>query len=208
MWRFLAFKNILTVYKMKRGECNYCHKSFVRVDRHKCKRKQTLIEELQKELIEKTEIISELQDEIKSLRSAVRNAENQPSLLKLIKKLVVKKRKKIPTVNTIIVEKCSMTDRGSRKNIPKAVRIALWEEHFTDDNAKGVCKVCNCEIKISNFEAGHIVSWAKGGSDTLNNLLPVCSLCNKSMGTENLLEFKEKYFANLYEDEYNCYNIE
>jgi len=206
---------------MKRGECNNCHKSFVRVDRHKCKRKQTLIEELQKEVIEKTEIISELQDEIiekteiiselqdiiKSLRSAVRNAENQPSLLKLIKKLVVKKKKKIPTVNTI-VEKCSMTDRGSRKNIPKAVRIALWEEHFTDDNAKGICKVCNCEIKISNFEAGHIVSWAKGGSDSLNNLLPVCSLCNKSMGTENLLEFKEKYFANLYEDEYNCYNIE
>ena len=83
---------------------------------------------------------------------------------------------------------------GVRRAIPKTVRIALWENHFTDDNAKGNCNVCRCEIKISNFEAGHIVSRAKGGSDNLSNLLPLCSLCNKSMGTENLLEFKRKYF--------------
>ena len=74
---FLAFKNILSIYKMK-SQCDYCHKSFVRVDKHKCKRKQTLIDELQKEVNDKTEIILELQDEIKSLKTALRNAENEP----------------------------------------------------------------------------------------------------------------------------------
>ena len=63
---------------VKQSQCDYCHKSFVRVDKHKCKRKQTLIDELQKEVNDKTEIISELQDEIKSLKTALRNAENEP----------------------------------------------------------------------------------------------------------------------------------
>ena len=95
-----------------------------------------------------------------------------------------------------------------RKSIPKTVRIALWEIYFTDDNAKGNCNVCNCEIKITNFEAGHIIASAKGGNDNIDNLVPVCSLCNKSMGVENLLEFKAKYFSSRVEDENNVYLIE
>jgi hypothetical protein len=95
-----------------------------------------------------------------------------------------------------------------RKSIPKAVRIALWEIYFTDDNAKGNCNVCNCEIKITNFEAGHIIASAKGGNDNIDNLVPVCSLCNKSMGVENLLEFKAKYFSSRVEDENNVYLFE
>lgn len=82
-----------------------------------------------------------------------------------------------------------------RKAIPKAVRTTLWNIHFSEDKAKGNCKVCDGEIKISNFEAGHIIASASGGTDNLDNLLPLCSLCNKSMGTENLLDFKAKYFS-------------
>ena len=70
-------------------QCDYCFKTFARVDRHKCKKKklvvdeldkQTLINKLEKEVSDKTEIILELQYEIKSLRAALRNAESEPRM--------------------------------------------------------------------------------------------------------------------------------
>lgn len=81
-----------------------------------------------------------------------------------------------------------------RKAIPKAVKTTLWNIHFTENNAKGECKVCNKEIKMTDFDAGHIVAVANGGSNNLDNLIPVCNLCNKSMGVQNLNEFKKLYF--------------
>ena len=93
------------------------------------------------------------------------------------------------------MEKQSKELTKKRKAIPKAVRTTLWNIHFSEDKAKGNCKVCDGEIKISNFEAGHVIASASGGTDNLDNLLPLCSLCNKSMGTENLLDFKTKYFS-------------
>ena len=70
-------------------QCDYCFKTFARVDRHKCKKKklvvdeldkQTLINKLEQEVSDKTEIILELQYEIKSLRAALRNAESEPRM--------------------------------------------------------------------------------------------------------------------------------
>ena len=81
-----------------------------------------------------------------------------------------------------------------RKTIPKAVKITLWNKYFGEDHAKGTCNVCQREIKMTEFDAGHIVAVANGGSDNLDNLAPVCGTCNKSMGTQNLQEFKAVYF--------------
>jgi 5-methylcytosine-specific restriction endonuclease McrA len=58
----------------------------------------------------------------------------------------------------------------------------------------GLCFVCSCSVNIENFHTGHIISVKNGGTDNINNLRVVCSLCNLSMGTKNLDEFKNKYF--------------
>ena len=58
-------------------------------------------------------------------------------------------------------------------------------------------------MKVTNFEAGHIISHAKGGEDNIDNLLPICSLCNKSMGTENLIDYKLKYYSNKIKNDYS-----
>jgi len=81
-----------------------------------------------------------------------------------------------------------------RKTIPKAVKITLWNKFFGEDNAKGKCEVCQREIKMTEFDAGHIIAVTNGGSDNLDNLAPVCGTCNKSMGTQNLQDFKTVYF--------------
>jgi len=56
--------------------------------------------------------------------------------------------------------------------------------------------VCNSKITIKDFHAGHIQSVKDGGSNNINNLAPVCSGCNLSMGAQNLYLFRDKYFSN------------
>ena len=70
-----------------------------------------------------------------------------------------------------------------KKNIPTALRREVWIKHNGKVfNAK--CKVswCNNEISPFNFECGHNIPESKGGKTNLDNLLPICSSCNKSMG--------------------------
>ena len=80
-----------------------------------------------------------------------------------------------------------------REQLPKTVRNALWINYY-DDRRVGMCQCCKREqISIGNFQAGHIVAHANGGKTTLDNLVPICTLCNLSMGTHNLNDFIKKY---------------
>jgi 5-methylcytosine-specific restriction endonuclease McrA len=81
-----------------------------------------------------------------------------------------------------------------RKSIPKIVRNLVWDKNIGKEKGIGECDVCKSEIDSKNFECGHIISVKDGGGTNIENLLPICSSCNKSMGPKNLLEFKEKYF--------------
>jgi hypothetical protein len=81
-----------------------------------------------------------------------------------------------------------------RESIPKTVRNALWINYFKEDSRTGKCQCCLREIiSISNFNCGHIVAHANGGKTTLDNLVPICTLCNTSMSTYNLKDFIKKY---------------
>jgi hypothetical protein len=66
-------------------QCKYCHKSFAQLDRHKCKVEQKLIEKLNRELNDKTDIIIshefliiELQEKVEFLKTALMNAQKEP----------------------------------------------------------------------------------------------------------------------------------
>jgi 5-methylcytosine-specific restriction endonuclease McrA len=81
----------------------------------------------------------------------------------------------------------------AREPIPKCVRNALWINFFKDARV-GMCQCCLREtISIGNFHAGHIKAHANGGSTTLDNLVPICMLCNTSIGKHDLNEFIIKY---------------
>ena len=84
-----------------------------------------------------------------------------------------------------------------RKSIPKPVRVQVWNQYIGEKNGIGKCNVCATEIKVSNFDCGHIVASIDGGPDILKNLVPICRLCNLSMGKENLNDFKKKYFSDI-----------
>jgi 5-methylcytosine-specific restriction endonuclease McrA len=80
-----------------------------------------------------------------------------------------------------------------REPIPKCVRNALWINFFKNQR-EGKCQCCLREtISIGNFHAGHIKAHINGGSTSLDNLVPICMLCNTSMGKYDLNEFISKY---------------
>jgi hypothetical protein len=82
---------------------------------------------------------------------------------------------------------------AKRENIPKTVRNALWINFFKTER-EGKCRCCLREtISIGNFHAGHIKAHANGGLTTLDNLVPICALCNLSMQKMDLNEFIVKY---------------
>ena len=85
--------------------------------------------------------------------------------------------------------------KTTRKTIPKTLRNQVWKKSF--ETLKGICPVCESnEIEAFDFHCGHMISVKNGGTDTLDNLLAICSQCNLSMGSTNMDEFKIKYFPN------------
>ena len=77
--------------------------------------------------------------------------------------------------------------------IPSTIRNCVWNKYMGDTKKKGLCFCCNSEqITFANFECGHIQAVSKNGETTINNLRPICSLCNKSMGTNNMEEFMDQ----------------
>jgi hypothetical protein len=75
--------------------------------------------------------------------------------------------------------------RQRKAPIPKALREALWLQHF-GKAFESKCSVAWCpnRITVYDFQAGHNVPESKGGATTLENLVPICSRCNLSMGSQ------------------------
>jgi GTPase Era involved in 16S rRNA processing len=81
-----------------------------------------------------------------------------------------------------------------RRPLPLAVRHRVWNSYIGQKNAIGNCYVCKKEINMQYYECGHIISHHNGGSNDISNLRPVCSGCNKSVGTRNMNDYIKEYF--------------
>lgn len=94
--------------------------------------------------------------------------------------------------------------RRVKKTISKALRIAVWDTNGGADRRSMNCYAgCGRKIFLESFECGHNIAESLGGETVLNNLKPVCSVCNKSMGTSTFAEFRAKSgFVNSYVNSY------
>jgi hypothetical protein len=83
--------------------------------------------------------------------------------------------------------------RVKKEIIPATLKNILWHTYF-NTSITGLCQCCKVEtISKAIFDAGHIISEKNGGKVTLENLKPICKLCNSSMGKTNMDEFMKKY---------------
>jgi 5-methylcytosine-specific restriction endonuclease McrA len=80
------------------------------------------------------------------------------------------------------------TAEPKRRAIPIKKRKALWKTYFGAAES-GACQCCDAPILVSGWEQAHILAVANGGGNELPNLVPTCVSCNRSMGTENLLDW-------------------
>lgn len=78
-----------------------------------------------------------------------------------------------------------------KQQMNKTTRALVWNKYYKDNIGSALCFVCKInKITPFYFECGHIVSEKDGGTSTVDNLRPICGMCNKSMGTKNMNEFK------------------
>jgi hypothetical protein len=77
-----------------------------------------------------------------------------------------------------------------KKNIPKAIREQLWIQKI-GKKFEAKCKTtwCHNTINVFDYQAGHDIPECKGGVTDISNLIPICSRCNLSMGSQ--YTFKE-----------------
>lgn len=83
--------------------------------------------------------------------------------------------------------------KSVRPNIPKNIRIEVWENEHGKQCYIGWCYCCRQELEVNDFEAGHIKPYFHGGADQVENLKPICNSCNISMTTLHMYEYMIRY---------------
>jgi 5-methylcytosine-specific restriction endonuclease McrA len=83
-----------------------------------------------------------------------------------------------------------------KKKIPKALAEQVWITAM-GHRFEGKCRVSWCKNKISvfDYECGHNVPESKGGKTTLDNLVPICARCNRSMSDTYTIDEWTRRFA-------------
>ena len=76
-----------------------------------------------------------------------------------------------------------MAKKIYKQHIPSALRQATWLHH-NGQVFSAKCNVTWCKNVTTpfTFEVGHNVPECRGGTLDIDNLRPICSCCNRSMG--------------------------
>jgi 5-methylcytosine-specific restriction endonuclease McrA len=84
-----------------------------------------------------------------------------------------------------MTETITKEPKESKATIPKALREQVWLTHM-GRRYEGKCIVhwCKNNMTVHDFHVGHDIPESKGGATALSNLLPICSRCNLSMGSQ------------------------
>jgi 5-methylcytosine-specific restriction endonuclease McrA len=93
------------------------------------------------------------------------------------------KKKKVSTRKT-------KSDEKSPKSrvAMKAMSNTLFTKYITETN-QVKCVICSTLLLQHNMQVGHVISRKNGGSDTIDNLRPICGSCNSSLGETNVTDY-------------------
>lgn len=80
----------------------------------------------------------------------------------------------------------NQSQSAKRSGIPFHVRQLVWRKVNEGTSTIGRCYACDEVLKLNDMECGHVVAHALGGTTDTSNLMPVCRMCNRDMGIQNL----------------------
>lgn len=94
----------------------------------------------------------------------------------------------------VVVPEYKIETRSYTKaKIPQIVRSHTWLK-WMGRKFDAKCYACGVkDIDPFNFECGHIEAEKFGGETTLDNLRPICSGCNRSIGVRNMIDFVKEF---------------
>ena len=105
-----------------------------------------------------------------------------------VKKEVIEPVSSIPTkkeeINDVLSIKLTepVPPKKEGRSIPKSLREEVWTRYCGKTFEKK-CSIrwCSNKMTVFNYECGHDIPFSKGGKTTIENLIPICGKCNKSM---------------------------
>jgi hypothetical protein len=93
-----------------------------------------------------------------------------------------------------VIARAIDSKKYSKKSIPKAVKSHIWEHYIGRHINEHRCLCCKkAYIRNTDFVTGHVISEANGGTLEINNLRPICAVCNNGMGKMNMVDYVKKY---------------
>ncbi len=137
---------------------------------------------------------SHLSSEDKPIKKTVKKTKKDKSeeheevtttITKVVKKVKKVKPKKIKEEieDEKEEEKSEPKKKAKRPNIPKYVKTECWQTHIGKKIGSLLCPYCTTnELTQLNFECGHVLAYAEGGTLEISNLRPLCKTCNSSLG--------------------------
>jgi hypothetical protein len=183
-------------YKTDTINCPCCNKllSKSHLSRHKktCKQRQKQTEE-PTEHVDSLTVSNEALPQITELRKQLFEMhEKHSSEIQTLKECIVSLQAHQPSNDTVSETQNSATSKQQRKKakITQAMRIVCWNTYIGEEIGKTQCVCCKTNfITQHNFQCGHVVAEANGGTVQVDNLRPICAVCNNSMGTMDMKEF-------------------
>lgn len=147
---------------------------------------KTKIQHLDKKTTQKE--ITNITEE-KKIKKNIKKDETKIKKEKSIDEKEISEKKIKKTVKKEINEK-----KIKKKSIPPSLKIKVWNKYIGDEIGKTKCLCCKLQdIYQASFSCGHIISEHFGGELKLNNLKPICSSCNSSMGTKNMNDYIKEF---------------
>jgi len=131
----------------------------------------------------------------KSINRCKNKKPNKPFVLGIYKQFEWIERILFKIKSGINYEQMEHIQIGTRVKIKKVLRRNVWKKH-NETSLVGKCYVCDKNIDYDNFQCGHIKAVFYGGSNSIDNLEPICQICNLDMGVQNLEEYKKDYINN------------
>jgi small GTP-binding protein len=111
-------------------------------------------------------------------------------------KLISKKSLELEYFYVSIIENKHLQNEvknNSKTSVNASMRRSVWNKYIGQGSGLVKCFCCkDKDITPFDFECGHITAVSMGGATNIENLRPICSLCNKSMGSKNMFSFMDE----------------
>lgn len=76
---------------------------------------------------------------------------------------------------------------NNRHKFSASQRQLIWHTYIGPHRGRILCPLCRVNnIEPLNYVVGHVVSLHNGGTNDINNVRPICSMCNSSMGVRDM----------------------